>query len=69
MKLLLDRDADIESKCNLGRTPLLSWAVRYDRVAVVKLLLESSTGMLTSSLNAILAEHRSHGLFTMATGQ
>jgi ankyrin repeat protein len=27
VKLLLDKDTDIESKCNLGRTPLSIWAV------------------------------------------
>src|SRR5467141_1101953 len=41
VKLLLDRDADIESKCNSGRTPL-SWIIYYGHEAIVKLHLARS---------------------------
>jgi ankyrin repeat protein len=41
VKLLLDRDADIESKCNSSRTPL-SWTIYYGHEAIVKRLLARS---------------------------
>ena len=39
VKLLLEKGADVESKDDVGQTPL-SWAARGGHKAVVKLLLE-----------------------------
>ena len=41
MKLLLDKNADIESKSDSGQTPL-SWAAEKGHEAVVKLLLDKN---------------------------
>jgi ankyrin repeat protein len=41
VKLLLDKNADLESKDEYGQTAL-SWAVANDREAVVKLLLDKN---------------------------
>jgi ankyrin repeat protein len=41
VKLLLDKNADVESKDTNGRTPL-SWAAEEGHEAVVKLLLDKN---------------------------
>ena len=57
MKLLLDKNADVESK-SIYETPL-SLAAENGHEAVVKLLLDKNAD---SSLRTSMAGHRSHGL-------
>jgi ankyrin repeat protein len=46
VKLLLDRNADVDSSDAYGRTPL-SWAAANGHEAVVKLLLDKSNSPLS----------------------
>jgi ankyrin repeat protein len=50
VKLLLEKDADVESKSRNIRTPL-SWAAKYRREAVVKLLFEKGADVESKSRN------------------
>jgi ankyrin repeat protein len=51
-KLLLDKDADVESKDFFSRTPL-SWAAEYRHEAVVKLLLDKNANLESEDDNGL----------------
>ncbi|KAH6714510.1 hypothetical protein BKA61DRAFT_360647, partial [Leptodontidium sp. MPI-SDFR-AT-0119] len=78
VRLLLEKGADVESKCNSSQTPL-SWAAARGEEAVVRLLLEKSADVeskrlscgyysrraLTSRRRVTLVEHRCRGPLRM----
>ena len=57
MNLLLDNNADVESKDDDGQTPL-SWAAENGHETVVKLLLDKNADVESKTT----AGHRSHWL-------
>lgn len=63
IKLLLEKDADPESKDRGGLTPL-SWAAKNGHEAVVKLLLEY--GLLEKNVNSPTRPHYHRLLWSIA---